>query len=553
MTVSVPGKAGARIGRARDAGVKALAFAVSGRALPLWLALAWFCAVFATELWLNGLAPLYFQSPDEAVNRLGALQISLHASPALPLPFPDPEDLLHPRHWVSLEGRAIPGYAPVAIYVYGFLTWLGKLGFVLVSALPASAAAAFVLGTARLLPPRRGWLAFFAPGLGFPALYWLIRPWMNLSALLVALSWAFCFWTLWFTSGKRIWLLLALAGVGAAAAVRPDYAAYLFSIALCFSVAARPAAWKDGVAFTLVAGATAVALNLLLNKLTTGKALEAAYQILAAREQPDVAPPSGLLASLERLAVQVVVPLGVRPWSEVQHFLYKYWVELWPLPGLLLAQLALLPLLFGTRGKQRWLYAAALLLIPIFLCTRIHPDLFGADQKISSSHHSIPRYWSPVYWFAALPPLLFVGRARSAVALLSGALAMAVLMALGLHEIASAQSSSSLKAIHHGLQSAARSVESLHRRIPADALVYSTTFDKALWSSWRVATVSETNVAATADSMERALAAGFQVFVADPRYVRVQRRLGSTLRRRHLALIPVVRSRVDVFRVERAR
>src|SRR5690349_6424034 len=160
---------------------------------PVVIAGVWFVAVFAVILWVWGLNSRVLISPDEALNRYAAGIIKKQWRPFFMLPFPDPEDLAHPHHWVSVGDRAIPSYAPVAIYGYGLFLRLRLLGLLLVPALPASAAAAFVLGTAKLLPDTWKWLFALAPMLGFPALYWLMRPWMNLSALLICVCWSFFF------------------------------------------------------------------------------------------------------------------------------------------------------------------------------------------------------------------------------------------------------------------------------------------------------------------------------------------------------------------------
>ncbi|HEY5375949.1 MAG TPA: hypothetical protein VIK01_19855, partial [Polyangiaceae bacterium] len=90
-------------------GMPALAFAV------------WFGLALATLLWMWGSNPLVFPSPDEAVVRYAAQVISEHGSPVLNVPFPDPEDMAHPRSWVTLGDKVVPTYAPVSLYLFGYL------------------------------------------------------------------------------------------------------------------------------------------------------------------------------------------------------------------------------------------------------------------------------------------------------------------------------------------------------------------------------------------------------------------------------------------------
>ncbi len=532
--------------------LRALALAFSARALPSWIAVGWFAAAFATGLWVNGLQPLCFQSPDESLNRQAAQLLNEQGTLFMTLPFSDAEDVLHPRHWVSLDRVAVPSYAPVSIYVYGLLALLGVAGSIALIALPASAAAAFALGTAQLLPEKRRWLCVFAPGLGFPAFYWLVRPWMNLSALLVALCWAFFFWSLWRAAQRRLWLNLSIACVGAGAAIRPDYAAYLFVVVLLFSVAAAPAQWKPALLATVAAGVVALGLNLFLNKLTTGDALRAAYQIAVQREVSAGATTAatGALAQLLRIARQLVFPLEVPPLAQIPHWLNRYLVELGLLPLVLAASLAT-PFLLRERPRSaRWLHAAAWLVIAVFLVSRMDRSLFGAEDTDVGVHHSIPRYWTPCYLLLALPPLLLLARARRWFVLLPGTLLVAAFFAWGMRDLYSAETSNFAKL--HGVRGwMEHQLAQTRRRVPRDALVYTSTFDKALWSGWHVAMIDEPG--RTARSMDSALANGLNVFAVEPKYNDPRKLLTDALRRRQLKLHAVRGPRgMSVYRVTRS-
>src|SRR4051812_47429912 len=190
--------------------------------MPAILAGIWLALAFGLVLWMWGLNPLVFPSPDEAVVRYSAQLIGERGHPFLRLPFADPEDLAHPRSWVTLGGNAVPTYAPVSLYAFGYLLRLGHLGLLLILLLPATAVAAFAAGTAHLLPPGRRWLAFFAPLLAFPASYWLLRPWVNHSPMLAGVAWSFFFWARWRRFGSARALSWSALCIGMAAAVRPD-------------------------------------------------------------------------------------------------------------------------------------------------------------------------------------------------------------------------------------------------------------------------------------------------------------------------------------------
>src|SRR5437868_1980818 len=90
------------------------AWALEQRAhpVPALIAVAWFTLTFAATVWVWGLNPQELASPDEALNRLAAAVLAEQGHPFLSLPFPDPENLAHPRHWVTVGAHALPSYAP---------------------------------------------------------------------------------------------------------------------------------------------------------------------------------------------------------------------------------------------------------------------------------------------------------------------------------------------------------------------------------------------------------------------------------------------------------
>jgi hypothetical protein len=510
----------------------------------IFIAGAWFVAVFAAILWVWDLNSRVLITPDEALNRFAAGIVRKQWRPFLVLPFPDPEDLAHPRHWVSVGDRAIPSYAPVAIYGYGLLLRLRLFGLLLIPALPASAAAAFALGTAKLLPDDRKWLAVLAPMLGFPALYWLMRPWMNLSALLICLCWSFFFWASWSKSGKTRDLTIAVFGVGAAAAVRPDFAAYLLVVTLLFGVARSPTQWRRVTVLVVSAGASAVLLNLFLNWVVTGNPLLAAYQIVAARDEgPSV--PRGALGLLR----QLLVPMGVPKPEMALRFLHKYWVDMGPVAGLLLAQLALIPLLRAQPRRSRVLYVLGLLVMLGFVLSHMDEGLNGASEPVALMHHSMPRYWSPVYLLAAFPPIWFLGHCKRRAVYVGGAVLACALAISGGYEIYKRQGSS-LFILNKYVQRWSKLAPSLADRIPSDAMVYSATYDKVLWPYFRVGTMAEPEP--TASSMRRAIDAELEVFLFEPRFPRNQLLLLARALRAKLLTIALI-DRRGIYRVSRAR
>lgn len=508
-------------------------------------AAAWFIATFAAMVWVWGIDTEALASPDEALNRLAAAVLSQQGRPFLKLPFVDPEDLAHPRHWVSVGDYAIPSYPPVAIYGYALLLRLGKLGLVLITALPAAAAGAFAAGLTKLLPRDRAWLALPAPLLAFPALYWLMRPWVNLSVLLTCVCWAVFFWAAWRRSGEARQLTCAMLSVGAAAAVRPDYAAYLLLVALILGIAASPTQWKRMLALVVAAGAGAVGLNLLLNWQITGKPLLAAYQIVAARDEgvDATASPGGLFRLLRQLLLQMELPTP----AQALAYLARYWLEMGAIAALTLAQLALLAPLRKKSWPVRGLYLLALLVMLGFMLSHMDPKLNGANEREGLMHHSMPRYWSPLFLLAVVPPLAFLGACKRRAVFVGGAALWVAAAGFNAYELFAAERFS-LLGLAEFQQESEENVAKLARSVPAHALVYSAGYDKILWARWRVATLGQPR--STARSLARAWQAKQQVFVYEPSMrSRHYRRLNRVLLPLQLKLVKA-RQR-GVYRLER--
>ncbi|MEI9952573.1 MAG: hypothetical protein WDO74_27230 [Pseudomonadota bacterium] len=502
----------------------------------MWLLLiggVWFVACLSTLLWTWGLDPFVFPSSDEAVDRYAAWLIEKGRGPFLNVPLPDPEDLLHPRSWITLGDRATPTYAPVTFYVFGWLTRLHGFGLVLIAALPASGVAAFAAGTARLLPGGRRWLAVLAPALAFPALYWLLRPWMNISPLLTSICWTVFCWASWRESGKSAWLAGALLSLGYGAAVRPDYAAYLFVLVLLFSVAASPAQWKLIFALVTASGLLALSANLILNRVITGHALKAAYQMSIDRtfgaEPEHTIPGLGLLRSL-------LLPMGIPSWEIGSTAFRKYWLAMGPIALLLLGQLALVPLLLKRPRQARYLQAAAIVIMAFFALSRMHDDLFGGAMSYGSVHHSVPRYLTPVYLLAALPPLLFLGQCKNRRLTIGGSSLVVLLALSGGYELWTSQGAS-FNFLHDFVAKKSAELERVSRKVPEGAAVYTAKDDKWLWSRVRVWIIEDPK--ASAQSIERAAQARLELYVFEPSRTAQFKQLGLELAKRKISLAKI--------------
>ncbi|MEO7033284.1 MAG: hypothetical protein ABI335_05640 [Polyangiaceae bacterium] len=503
--------------------------------MPAVVGGVWFVLTFGLVMWMWGLNPLVFPSPDEAVVRYSAQLIGEHGSPILPLHFDDPEDLAHPRSWVTLGSSAVPTYAPASLYAFGYLMRLGQFGLFLIMVLPATAVGAFAAGTAHLLPPGRRWLAFFAPLLAFPAFYWLVRPWANHSPMLAGVTWSFFFWARWRRfDGLRDLSLSALC-IGVAAAVRPDYAGFLLLAALLASLAASPPQWKRTFILFSVAGVLALGSNLFLNKLLTGHPLQAAYQVALERQW---GPQDAGATKIPGLGIlkMLLVPMGWPvPHVAVKAFL-KYWVRMGPIAMVLVGQLTIIPLLRNKSWLARTLYGALFFWCAFFIFTRLHDDVFGGNVRFGWAEHSVPRYLTPAYLIAAVPPILFLGRCRRALFFPGLVVTLAVASA-ALYEIGVRQPSS-FQYLHDYVPQKQTLLDELRAEIPEHSMVYTVTSDKIIWSAWPLGTIDDLRLSAS--SMARAFDAGFNVFMLDPKFQSPSHhRLSAMLGKNQFVLVPV--------------
>lgn len=472
---------------------------------PVVIGTVWFVVSLTAVLWTWGLDPETFSSPDESVNRLAAGLVRESGRPFLTLPHEDDEDLVHPRFWVSMGEHAVPAYPPVSYFLFAFALSVPLAGGIAMAALPASGLAVFAAGSARLMT-QRPWLAWVAPLAAFPALYWMLRPWMNISLLLVFLCWSFYYWVRWRDSRNVGALAASFLFIGTAAAVRPDFALFLLAATCLFSLAQDPGQWRRIVVCAVTAGAGAIVVNLVLNAITTGDPLLAGYQIHADRQDEGQGQPSGPFSSIYLL----VLPWGLPGFREAMGYIQKYWFEMGPIAILLAGQLALLPLTASATPGKRILWALAALTLVVFMVSRMSDSLYGADEQRALLRHSIPRYWSPVYLLAAIPPLVFLSRCRNDLVVGVMVTMLVALAFTGARDVYSRQPES-LTYLHDLRLRNEQSLDVLEVTIPPNALLYTVTEDKTLSSRWSVALLR--GPAATASSMSKGVDLGLDVFV----------------------------------------
>lgn len=518
------------------------------RALSSWVVVVagvWFVVSVIAVVWPSGLHPHIFLTPDEMANRRAASVISRTGHPLLKLPFADPEDVLHPRFWLSQGDVAIPIYPPVTVYFYALLACFGRFGWIILTLLPASAVAAFAAGVARLLPPARRWLALFAPALGMPVLYWIWRPWMNICALLTCLCWASYFFCAWRAERRNRWLDAAMLCVALGVAARPDYTAYVLLVALLLAWGAEPSAWRRVLVATFCAGALALAANMIGNYLVTGRPLRAAYQLAMASDKstPHLNPVLGLLRLL-------FFPMLFPGWGNAAHELLKYWVFAQPTWLLVALELTLL-LWLKRRGPAERVAVGAVVLIALCFClSRIESGTFGSGRHVGFVSDSLPRYLSPVFLLASLPPVLALGEMKPRWLFALGALAVGVLAAGNLAQIVWVSPQSIVR--HREQTETEQSwLDRLEGGlVPRNAVVYTPNLDKVLGSAYLVASYDDDEPRSAAKSMQRATEHALPVYLwlrrEEPRNLRA---LEHALAKRNLALVRIDRT-LCLYRVD---
>src|SRR3989304_2332317 len=307
--------------------------ASSTYAWPAFVGTIWFLVALVGVLWLwRGPEPLIFNSPDEATTQYASRLIAETGSVKAPLPISDEEDLTHLRAWISRGDTAIPALSPLTFYLYAAFLSIPVVGPLLIPLFASVGVGAFGAALA-LLGRSRRWVSLFAPAALFPGLYWLIRPWMNMSPYLSFVSMGLLLWLLWRAEHRRSFLFGAGAMLGLAVAVRPDYAGVTFgTAALCPLAELRRSEFRFALCRLALSLVEAAFLILLFNTLTTGAPLTFGYELAEAREAQggDVAAARPARPGPLSEVYFLVLPNGVPAPSEVVRQIYKYWFQMWP-------------------------------------------------------------------------------------------------------------------------------------------------------------------------------------------------------------------------------
>jgi hypothetical protein len=215
-----------------------------------------------------------------------------------------------------------------------------------------------------------------------------------------------------------------------------------------------------------------------------------------------------------------------------------------------LGQVALWSLFRQKTRLERVGHGLALLVILMFLTSRMDPTTSGAGGRYSEVHHSIPRYWTPVYLLAPVAPLWWLAR-QGGRRLLAGALVAGAVGIFGVLRVVS-QSPQSLVELRAFARQAEERADRVAEHVPRDAMIYGRIADRVLWSRYRVGFLDE--LEPTAASLARAFSHRIPTFV----WLRPQDKL-PPLRKAlaahelDLAKVAVIDADFTLYRVDRAR
>jgi hypothetical protein len=365
-------------------------------------------ALVSVQLYHGELEPDVFRSPDEAINRLAALQVAEHNSPTIDLPFEDPEDLVHMRYWYSDGATARPAYPPLTYYVYGMALKLGALGALLPWILSVVGVGSLAAAGA-LLSRQRPRLGLLFPLLAFPFTYWVLRPWHNIGFAYAFIAVSVLLIALWANSRRAGYLAGATACVAVAGAARADLLLYIFAALWLVALAVDGAAsWRRITLTLLVGGVASVGLFAALNWLVVGEPFRAGYQEYAAQGTIGFGDArDGLPFPLQELAY-ALAPWGISLNGSLAAMFAKYWVLLWPAALLVpVAALGYVQTLRDMRGLRIATLAIVTLGVVLiaFTVSRHCEACFGSAEARPTLDHSELRYFAAVYLLAAVAAL----------------------------------------------------------------------------------------------------------------------------------------------------
>lgn len=373
------------------------------RALPLLIALALMATVCLYPMLRTG--PV-FNTPDETSNLISARQFGEHGTLYFEneLTRVDQENLLHPRGFITHQGRAVPMQFLGHPFFWGCAFKLfGPRAWLFVPLLLGLFFTIYLHRLFRLAAPTATPVLFLFAFAATPTIYLLGRPFLSASLATVLTVPAFYHAIRYARTRGTIQLLLFSAFLSLALFARPDNlllalpALYLVISQATGTVFSR-AVLRDAALFALVFIVLFVLPLLVLNQLTYGSPLTYGYQLadqaFGLRDAP--APELDGGARLLRRVRNLVFPFDFS-FTAALSGLFRYFVLLTPL--LTLAALLRandLVRLLRSPGRN-WRVIGALLLAAYLVISRSSGNLHGMDRLAPNILDSLARYWMPLY------------------------------------------------------------------------------------------------------------------------------------------------------------
>lgn len=343
-----------------------------------------------------------FNSPDDASNFATARALVEEGRPWLEIPggVEDEHDMLHPRAFTSVEGRAVP-IQQLATPVSHAIVWALSGSYAVSTGL--FAAVGFVGWVAALSVVRglRPNMAIAAVIIAMPILFWLTRQYFSVSTYLLVMPWMI---TAAYLSWRRgSWPLAIAAGVlhGLALSARPDFLfahASVVPLLVALVWAGRMPMPRVAVIAAFLGGTFVMAGAAILgtNTWLIGSPLSFGYDL--ARENPGFDQPfeAGTgIGPIDSLFARAL-PFGFPELDTVGRMLARYTLQMSPIFTVLAGWGVVLALRGLGRGRALSITGGILLVVIYVAISRTSLNLQGSTSPNPLPSHSLVRYFLPI-------------------------------------------------------------------------------------------------------------------------------------------------------------
>lgn len=469
-------------------------------------------------------------SPDDASNYATARALVEEGRPWLEIPndVPDEHDVMHPRAFVTVSGRAVPIQTLTTAASHA-LVWKLTGTFALSAGVFAGLGLLGWTAATRAVTRLDLNRSLGVVLLSMPIVYWLTRQYFTISTYLVCLGWAVALgieaWR------NRSWRLAAAAGAlhGLTLSARPDF---LFAHAAAFVVIVLASPLREVISrarmVACFAGSGGLVFAVIVfggNMWLNGSATTFGYDI--ARANPGFEQPlqmeSGVVA-LDTLAARLF-PIGVANWRDIASMAWRYLVELTPVLAI-----ATVIGMYSTMTQFGWIRAALVgaTLIAFggyVVLSRASTNLQGSLAPDPLPSHSLVRYFMPVTiacWYFSGRAIAWLSEREHVLARKGWRIALGAGGVLSVWQVFLAFEGVSLLPWSGNLSDRQAVFDEVFGSTEEDAIIVSATYDKFAIAAGR-ASISWSTVGANngfdplavAEAIQEQVAAGAPVYVWD--------------------------------------